>query len=225
MSRPDCAAVLFDLDGTLVDSARDLMAAMNRLLAREGRPSVEPMAFRAVVSKGGRAMLALAFPDLDPGDREALLPDFLDLYGEHIADHTRAFDGIVEVLETLRAQNIPWAVVSNKAEAMVYRLLAHMPWATACAGVIGGDTLSVRKPHPEPLLEACRRLRVAAVDCVYVGDDERDVQAALAAGMKSVVALWGYRAPDERPTEWGAQTLIDLPRALLDPGILVRRHV
>lgn len=224
MSRPDCAAVLFDLDGTLVDSASDLMGAMNRLLVREGRAPVEPAGFRAVVSKGGRAMLAQAFADLDALAREALLPDFLTLYGERIAEHTRAFDGIVEVLDALHVHAIPWAVVSNKAEAMVHRLLARMPWAAACACVIGGDTLPVRKPDPAPLLEACRRMRVAAVDCVYVGDDERDTQAALAAGMTSVVALWGYRDPGERPADWGAHALIEAPRALLDRGVLARQR-
>src|SRR3546814_9888900 len=116
MSALPCAAVLFDLDGTLVDSAPDLMAAMNRLLLREGRAPVDPLAFRAAISKGGHAMLAVAFADLDAHQREPLLPEFLQLYGEHIADNSRAFAGVTDVLTALENAGVPWAVVSNKAE-------------------------------------------------------------------------------------------------------------
>lgn len=225
MRTPNCAAVLFDLDGTLIDSAPDLLAAMNRLVLREGRGEVGPIAFRAAISKGGHAMLAVAFPDCAAEARERLLPAFLELYGEHIADHSHAFAGITDVLAALEAARVPWAVVSNKAEAMVHALLAAMPWATACATVVGGDTLPVKKPDPAPLRLACAALGVAPEACVYVGDDERDVQAARACNMKAVAALWGYRGADEHPFEWGADALVAQPLDLLAAGILDRKSV
>lgn len=223
MRTPNCAAVLFDLDGTLIDSAPDLMAAMNRLLDREGRAPVDALAFRAVISKGGHAMLAVAFADLDAHQRELLLPAFLDIYGAHIADNSRAFAGITDVLAALEAAAVPWAVVSNKAEAMVHAVLAAMPWAKTCAAVVGGDTLPVKKPDPAPLRLACAALGVAAEDCVYVGDDERDVLAARACNMKAVAALWGYRGADERPFEWGADAVVAGPLDLLAAAILDRK--
>lgn len=225
MKAPNCAAVLFDLDGTLVDSAPDLLAAMNRLLLREGRGTVDPIAFRAAVSKGGLAMLAVAFPDHDAEAREQLLPGFLAFYGEHIADNSRAFSGVAEVLAALEAANVPWAVVSNKAEAMVRAVLAAMPWAQACATVVGGDTLPVKKPDPAPLRLACAALGVAPEACVYVGDDARDVQAARACNMKAVAALWGYRGADEQPFAWGADALATRPLDLLAAGLLDRKCV
>jgi phosphoglycolate phosphatase len=225
MKAPNCAAVLFDLDGTLIDSAPDLMAAMNRLLAREGRSEVDPAAFRAVISKGGRAMLAVAFAAHDAEAQERLLPAFLDIYSAHIADHSHAFAGITEVLAVLEAAEVPWAVVSNKAEAMVRAVLAAMPWAGACAAVVGGDTLPVKKPDPAPLRLACAALGVAPEACVYIGDDERDVQAARACNMKAVAALWGYRGADERPIEWGADAVVARPVDLLAAGILDRKAV
>ncbi|PIQ38053.1 MAG: phosphoglycolate phosphatase [Lysobacterales bacterium CG17_big_fil_post_rev_8_21_14_2_50_64_11] len=223
MTRPNCAAVLFDLDGTLIDSAPDLMAAMNCLLAREGRAAVDAVAFRAAVSKGGHAMVAVAFADLDGAAQAQRLSGFIERYAAHIAEHSRAFAGITEVLAALEAACVPWAVVSNKAEAMVRALLAAMPWAAACATVVGGDTLPVKKPDPAPLRLACAALGVAPDACVYVGDDERDVLAARACGMKAVAALWGYRGADERPQAWGADALVATPTDLLAVGILDRK--
>lgn len=224
MTRPNCAAVLFDLDGTLIDSAPDLLAAMNRLLAREGRPAVDAVAFRAAVSKGGHAMLAVAFPDADGAAQAQRLSVFVALYGEHIAEHSRAFAGITEVLAALEAARVPWAVVSNKAEVMARALLAAMPWAASCATVVGGDTLPVKKPDPAPLRLACAAMGVPPEACVYVGDDERDVLAARACGMKAVAALWGYRGVDERPLAWGADALVAAPLGLLAAGIFDRNR-
>lgn len=223
MSALPCAAVLFDLDGTLVDSAPDLMAAMNRLLLREGRAPVNPLAFRAAISKGGHAMLAVAFADLDAHQREQLLPGFIEIYGERIADNSHAFAGVTDVLSALESAGVPWAVVSNKAEAMARAVLAAMPWARHCAAIVGGDTLPVKKPDPAPLRLACAALGVAPEDCVYVGDDERDVLAARACNMKAVAALWGYRGADERPLEWGADAVAATPLDLLAGGMLDRK--
>lgn len=213
--RQTYAAVLFDLDGTLVDSAPDLMAAMNRLLARHARPVVEPVAFRAVVSKGSRAMLAIAFPDIEVAAREALLPEFLALYADDIAGLTRTFEGVPELLALLQAQAVPWAIVTNKPVALAQAVLATMPWADACATLVGGDTLAVKKPDPAPLRLACATLGVQPEQCIYVGDDERDILAARACGMPSVAALWGYRDAGDDPACWGADMLAASPRELL----------
>lgn len=213
--RKPCAAVLFDLDGTLVDSAPDLQAAMNRLLAQHARPTVDPTGFRAVVSKGSRAMLAVAFPDRDAAAREALLPEFLALYADDIAGLTRTFDGVPELLALLQAHAVPWAVVTNKPVALARAVLAAMPWADGCATLVGGDTLAVKKPDPAPLRLACATLGVAPEECIYIGDDERDILAARACGMPSVAALWGYRDAGDDPARWGADALAASPRELL----------
>lgn len=213
--RPLPAAVLFDLDGTLVDSAPDLMAAMNRLLALHGGGAVEPDSFRATVSKGSRAMLKLAFPALDTEARERLLPDFLALYASDVARHSRAFEGVPELLSALQMRGVPWAVVTNKPAALAHAVMAAMPWARGCATLVGGDTLPVKKPDPAPLQLACTTMAVAPATCVYIGDDERDILAARACGMRSVAALWGYRDADEDPSQWGADLLAASPAELL----------
>jgi len=220
MTRRPVAAVLFDLDGTLLDSAPDLMAAMNGLLARHGRAAVVPTGFRAMVSRGSRAMLAVAFPDLDAAAHERMLPEFLARYAADIAAHSRAFDGIPELLASLQANAVPWAVVTNKPAALARAVLAAMPWAGACATLVGGDTLTVKKPDPAPLRLACATLAVAPSACLYVGDDERDIVAARACGMRSVAALWGYRDAADDPAQWGADALVATPQELLQSGLL-----
>lgn len=209
------AAVLFDLDGTLLDSAPDLMAAMNRLLAGLHRKPVDPLAFSASVSKGSRAMLAIAFPDLDIAEHERMLPEFLELYRADIATHSRAYPGIPEFLSHLQTRGIPWAIVTNKPEALARAVLAAMSWSIGCATLVGGDTLPVKKPDPEPLRLACRTMAVDPVDCVYVGDDLRDIVAARSCGMRSVVALWGYRDPVDDPNDWRADAMAESPGDLL----------
>jgi phosphoglycolate phosphatase len=213
--------VLFDLDGTLVDTAPDLRAALDRLLAQHGRPPVEAAPFRATVSRGGSAMLTLAFPELDPEARMRLLPPFLDLYAQSIARHSALFEGMEQVLAAIERDG-RWGVVTNKPEQLARQLLEAMALAPRCAVLIGGDTLPTRKPDPAPLLEACRRLGADANDAVYVGDDRRDIEAARAARMRSVGAGWGYFAPDERLEEWGADGIAQIPLHLLDGHLAAR---
>lgn len=221
MSKPGIAPlVLFDLDGTLVDSAADLLNALNRILAREGRPSLSLAAIRPVVSKGGRAMLRVAFPELDDVAREELLPPFLAAYAEAVAEHSTVFDGIEDVLHAIEAAGSRWGIVTNKPFYLAVGVVATMGWNERCAILLGADSLPKKKPDPDQLLHACERLGVTPRQCVYVGDDERDIVAARAAGIKSIVALWGYREAHEDPADWRPDASVDVPRDLLRPGLL-----
>jgi phosphoglycolate phosphatase len=197
-------AVLFDLDGTLADTAPDLIAAVNRILVEEARGPLPDAALRPQVSKGGRALLARAFPDLDDAAREPLLPRFLAAYAEALAVHTRPFDGIDALLGDIEARGWPWGIVTNKPEGLARGVVEGLGWTQRSKALVGGDTLPVRKPAPEPLLLAAQQLGIAPGDCLYVGDDARDIEAAKAAGMPSAAALWGYREADEDPHAWAA---------------------
>ena len=219
-SAPIAPLILFDLDGTLVDSAVDLLNAINVLAAREDVPPLPLSSIRPVVSRGARAMLQVAFPHYDTATREALLQPFLDIYADAVATHSAAFDGIEEVLLAIEAAGSRWGIVSNKPHYLAVGVVASMGWTQRSAILIGGDTLARKKPDPDQLLLASATLAVAAPLCVYVGDDERDIVAAQRAGMKSVAALWGYRLPEENPCEWNADTMVDVPRDLLLPGML-----
>ncbi|MFY2764568.1 phosphoglycolate phosphatase [Arenimonas sp. MALMAid1274] len=213
--------VLFDLDGTLVDSAPDLCNAVNRVLSDLGRPPVPLARLRQVVSKGGRAMLAVALPELDADQREPLLAPFLAYYGQALANDSAVFDGVAELLAAIEGRGLRWGIVTNKPEGLARGVVEGFGWTTRCAVLVGGDTLPRRKPDPDPLLLACERLGVAPADALYVGDDLRDIQAARAAGMPSVAALWGYREPGDDPSVWGADHAFNHPRDLLSrPGLL-----
>ena len=207
-------AVLFDLDGTLVDTAPDLCNAVNHVLAGLGRAAVPLARLREVVSKGGRAMLAVALPDLDDAARDALLPPFLARYAEALAVESEPFTGVPALLDALDARGVRWGIVTNKPEALAAGVVAGMGWVARCAVLVGGDTLPLRKPDPAPLHLACERLGIDPARCLYVGDDERDVQAARAAGMPSAAALWGYRLPGEDPLHWGADHAAAVPADL-----------
>ena len=207
-------AVLFDLDGTLVDTAPDLCNAVNHVLAGLGRAAVPLARLREVVSKGGRAMLAVALPDLDDAARDALLPPFLARYAEALAVESEPFAGVPALLDALDARGVRWGIVTNKPEALAAGVVAGMGWVARCAVLVGGDTLPLRKPDPAPLHLACERLGIDPARCLYVGDDERDVQAARAAGMPSAAALWGYRLPGEDPLQWGADHAAAVPADL-----------
>ena len=210
-------AVLFDLDGTLLDSAPDFVVTCNAMLAKRGRMPVDPAQLREVVSKGSRAMLAVAFPQMAESERHALVPEFLDVYQSLIGRHARLFDGIASMLHALEQAGSRWGIVTNKPEYLARLILPQLGWEQRCAVLIGGDTLAERKPHPLPLQVAAQRMGVAPEACVYVGDDERDIQAARAAGMPSVAALWGYRLESDDPQAWQAERSVAVPAALLQP--------
>ncbi len=210
--------VLFDLDGTLADSAHDLLVAANAMRAGQGLAPLALEAFRPHVSRGARAMLRVAFPDLDDAARESRVPELLDQYQRHIGHHAGVFEGVEAMLAALEAAGTPWGIVTNKPEYLARDLLPHLGWATRCAVLLGGDTLPVRKPDPLPLRVAAERMGLAPGDCVYVGDDARDIEAARAAGMPSVVALWGYRQDGDDPFAWGGDCMVERPGDLVDPA-------
>lgn len=212
--------VLFDLDGTLLDSALDLHAAMNRLLQQHTQAAVDFSEFRPVVSKGARAMLKISFKSYGDDQREALLPEFLALYAESLAAHSHLFEGVETVLQHIEASGSRWGIVTNKPYYLAEPLLEKLAWTTRSAILLGGDSLPRKKPDPDQLLHACHVLGVPPELVVYVGDDERDVQAANAAGMRSVAALWGYRPHDDDPASWQADDSAETPLQLIERHLL-----
>ncbi|NII10215.1 phosphoglycolate phosphatase [Oleiagrimonas sp. C23AA] len=206
--------VLFDLDGTLLDSAPDLYAALAAQCAEEGVPAPAFAAVREVVSRGARAMLRVAFVHDEPAAIEARVPRFLALYAEALATHTRIFDGVDTVLAALEARGIAWGVVTNKPEWLARPLLEHLGLASRAACIVGGDTLAVKKPDPAPVLHACELIGLTPAQCVYVGDDARDVIAGHGAGMPAVAVSWGYLDGGD-PHSWNAEAVVDTPQALL----------
>ncbi|PZO07076.1 MAG: phosphoglycolate phosphatase [Lysobacteraceae bacterium] len=214
-------AVLFDLDGTLVDSAPDLCNAINRVVVDLGHVPVPLSRLREVVSKGGRAMLAAALPQLSDDDRAPLLAPFLAHYAQALAVDSVVFDGVADLLDGLEARGLRWGIVTNKPEALARAVVEGFGWSRRSAVLIGGDTLPRHKPEPDQLLLACEQMDLAPSEVIYVGDDLRDVQAARAAGMVSVAALWGYREPHDDPSTWGADHAFANAREILStPGLL-----
>jgi len=212
------AAVLFDLDGTLLDSAPDFVVTANRMLQARGMGEVTLEQLRPAVSKGARAMLAVAFPHMADAERHALVPEFLEIYEALIGQYATLFDGVETMLHALENAGSTWGIVTNKPEYLARLILPQLGWEQRCAVLIGGDTLAERKPHPLPLEVAAQRINTAAGACVYVGDDERDIIAARAAGMPSVAVLWGYRPEGDDPSTWQADSICELPQELWQPA-------
>lgn len=210
--------VLFDLDGTLLDSAPDMLATVNALRGGHGAPPMQLQDLRPHVSRGARAMLAAAFPHFDADARERLVEPFLDEYRRVLCDFGRPFSDIETLLASLEADGARWGIVTNKPQALALALLPLLGWQSRCSVLIGGDTLPLRKPDPLPLRIAAARMNVAPAACVYVGDDQRDIAAARAAGMPSIAALWGYRIAQDDPRSWRASVAVEQPAGLLNPA-------
>jgi phosphoglycolate phosphatase len=210
-------AVLFDLDGTLADTAPDLARALNRVLAANKLAPVAAELTRPYTSSGARGLLKVGF-GLNPGDEryEALRLQFLDFYAAEICVDTRLFEGMAELLARLDQDRVPWGVVTNKAERFTLALLQGLHLAERAACIVGGDTTARAKPHPDPLLHAAAALRLPPSSCLYVGDDLRDVQAARAAGMRVLAAKYGYLGDGGAIESWQADAIIDHPREVLD---------
>jgi phosphoglycolate phosphatase len=210
-------AVLFDLDGTFADTAPDMAYALNRLLELHDRPPLPFELIRRHVSHGGRAMIAIGF-GLSPQDGgfEELRRDFLDIYAANLARETVPFPGVLELLDSLEARNLPWGIVTNKPAWLTEPLMQALGLAQRAACIVSGDTAVRAKPHPDSLLHACRRIGVEPSDCWYIGDAERDIAAGRAAGTGTLVALFGYLGADETPADWGADGMIHSPIDLLD---------
>lgn len=209
-------AVLFDLDGTLIDSAPDLGAAADQMRLDRGLPSLPYESYRPLAGAGARGMLDVAF-GLGPehADFPALREEFFTNYERCMTQRTFAFDGVAELIEELVARGLPWGVVTNKSARFTDPLTRAMPLFATARAVVSGDTTPYAKPHPEPLYEAARRLGLEPASCIYVGDDERDVVAGLAAGMGTVAATYGYLGKQADTGRWGAHAAINSALALL----------
>ena len=209
-------AVLFDLDGTLIDSAPDLAGAVDKMRVQRGLPSLDYANYRPMCGAGARGMLQVGFGmGPDHANYEAMREEFFANYQAGMLDKTHAFDGIPVLLAALRARGLQWGVVTNKSERFALPLTAAMPLFASAAAIVGGDTTPFSKPHPEPLLEAARRLGVPPELCLYVGDDERDIVAGKAAGMGTVAATYGYLGSASDVAAWKADAQINSPAELL----------
>jgi len=209
-------AVLFDLDGTLIDSAPDLGAAADKMRTDRGLPSLPLSHYRHMAGAGARGMLGLAF-DMRPEhpDYEQYKEEFFVNYENCMTERTVVFDGVPDMIQALDQLGLPWGVVTNKSERFSLPLTRAMPLFATSATVVSGDTTPYAKPHPEPLYEAARRMGVDPKRCVYVGDDERDVVAGQAAGMYTVAATYGYLGSQADVASWKAHLEIEFPMKLL----------
>ena len=214
--RGDVRAVLFDLDGTLIDSAPDLAGAANDLRAEHGLAPLPYAELRPMVGTGARGMVGAAF-GVAPGDPrfEPLRDAFLARYEARMLQETALFDAMRPVLQALQAAGLPWGIVTNKAARFAEPLVHGLGLAATAATLICGDTTPHAKPHPAPLLEAALRLSLAPSACIYVGDDHRDIVAGRAAAMPSLAAGWGYLGRGEAIDAWGADAVLPVPDALL----------
>lgn len=214
LEKPD--AILFDLDGTLLDTAKDLGNALNQILNSLGRPIVAHDTYRNIASDGAKGMLELGFgEDLKNYNFDDLRQQFLDYYENNICVDTDYFEGIEDLLIVLNQNNIPWGIVTNKPEYLTLRLVTSFPLLQNCAIIISGDTLNKRKPHPLPLLHAEEKFALVSPNTWYIGDAERDIQSANAANMISVIAQYGYISDKQQTNQWNADLSIDKASDLL----------
>lgn len=209
-------SVLFDLDGTLIDTAPDMAFALNRLLAERGKPDLPYESIRPHVSNGARGLIGLGFNmDIPHPEYETLRQRFLDLYQSDLSTHSRLFEGMDEVLNVLESQGIIWGIVTNKPGWLTGPLVEALNIHQRAACVISGDTCERAKPHPMPLLHAAQSIGLKAENCLYVGDAARDIEAARAAGMPVIAAQYGYLVPGTDPSQWGADAVAMHPLDLL----------
>lgn len=200
-------AVFFDLDGTLVDTAPDMVAVLQKLQRDHG---VEPIGYelaRSNVSNGAIGLLSVGFPglEIEPGDE--LHQQYLELYAEAICVESRVFDGLHELIDALDAMECPWGVVTNKPEKLTEPLMIALGLAERSVCIVSGDTLSVRKPHPAPVLLACDIAGVDPATAIYIGDAERDIESGQQAGTATIAAAYGYVTEDDDPREWNADVI------------------
>jgi phosphoglycolate phosphatase len=209
-------AVLFDLDGTLIDSAPDLAAAVDTMRTARGKQSLPLSTYRPMAGAGARGMLGVAF-DMTPEHPDFLMlrEEFFFNYERCMTQRTQIFDGVPETLAKLVGQGLQWGVVTNKSERFTLPLTRSMAMFSTASAIVSGDTTAHAKPHPAPLLEAARRMGVLPECCVYVGDDERDIVAGLAAGMATVAVTYGYLGQQADTTRWGAHASINCVNDLL----------
>jgi N-acetyl-D-muramate 6-phosphate phosphatase len=209
-------AVLFDFDGTIADTAPDLGHALNRQRISRGLPPLPIEMIRIKASAGARGLLGIGF-NIKPGDTgyDLMREEFLDFYSGRLCHDTCLFPGIAELLDHLDECKLPWGIVTNKPARFTQPLTQQLGLHHRAACIISGDEIKHTKPHPEPLLVASKQMTVSPSDCIYLGDDIRDVKASLAAGMEPIIAKYGYLGDDHPPESWGAKYIIDHPQDLL----------
>jgi phosphoglycolate phosphatase len=209
-------AVLFDLDGTFADTAPDMARALNHVRALQGLPALSLNQVRPHVSRGTRGMIDVGFGiDLEESEFDALRDAFLSFYEQNVCVETRIFPGTMKLVEELERRTIAWGIVTNKATRFTLPLLRLLEIDQRAGCIVCGDTVARAKPHPDPLLHAMESLGIPPPQGLYIGDDERDVQAARAAGMRAVVALYGYLGLNTQPEDWGASALVETPGDIL----------
>lgn len=217
---PPYKAILFDLDGTLADTAPDLAAALNQVRLDRGLQSMPLEQLRPMASHGARGLIQAGFArGPDHPEFPILREEFLRNYAQAICVHTRLFPGIAQILECLDSRAVPWGIVTNKVSTLTHQLLACLPMPGTPSCVVSGDTAARPKPSPDPLLHAAALLDLQPSDCLYLGDDLRDIQAAHAAGMDAAAAAYGYCGHQE-PRQWGARYVLDEPIQLLQLGVV-----
>lgn len=216
MTRPAIRAVLFDLDGTLIDSAPDLGAAADKMRTDRGLPSYPLERYRFMAGAGARGMLGVAFGITpDAPEFPALREEFFVAYERRMLLNTQVFDGVASLIDAIRARGLAWGVVTNKSARFTDPLTRAIALFGSAGAIVSGDTTPYSKPHPEPLHEAARRLEVPSDACIYVGDDERDIIAGRAAGMTTIAATYGYMGAQADVTLWNADAAIATPLELL----------
>ncbi len=199
--------VLFDLDGTLVDTAPDMVAALQDMQRAHGYDPVDYEFGRSNVSNGAKGLLRIGFPDVDDDDRESMVAEYIERYSDRLCHESSVFAGLDALLDRLDDAGCPWGVVTNKPEHLTNPLLEQLGLANRSACAISGDTLPVRKPEPDPLLLGCDIAGVDAYRSIYIGDSERDIEAGLRAGAATIAAAYGYIVEDDDPREWGADII------------------
>lgn len=208
--------MLFDLDGTLLDTAPDLLAALDHAMQQHGFPPVEKARIKPFISYGAAAMVQESLHGAHNDTLHArILQTMLDHYQAHLAERTQLFHGMPEVLDALERQGIVWGVVTNKRKRFAEPLLGALNLAERAACIVSGDTAGNSKPHPEPLLLACRQAGIDPKHCLYIGDAAHDVTAGKSAGMTTLIAMYGYLKPDDDPRSWGADGFIQEPLEIL----------
>jgi len=199
--------VLFDLDGTLVDTAPDMVATLQEMQSDHGYDPVDYVLGRSNVSNGAMGLLRIGFPDIDEDGRRSLVNEYVERYAERLCEMTTVFAGLEDLLDHLDEAGLPWGVVTNKPECLTNPLLQQLGLAERSVCAVSGDTLSVRKPEPGPLLLGCDIAGVDAHRSIYVGDSARDIEAGLRAGSATIAAAYGYITEDDDPREWGADII------------------
>jgi N-acetyl-D-muramate 6-phosphate phosphatase len=206
--------VLFDLDGTLIDTAPDMANALNLLLTEEGKAVLPYDVIRPIVSNGSVALVKLGFGENTP-DLERLKQRYLDIYQAHLCEDSKLFEGMTELLDYIEQHDMNWGVVTNKPGWLTEPLMQQLNLTARAATIVSGDTTFNRKPHPEPMYHACKHAGSEPTQCIYIGDAQRDIEAGNSAGMKTVVALYGYIAETENSSEWQADYQIQHPQEII----------